>query len=258
MSKQSHNKKKPRSSNNSPATNRNNKDMRNSKIKSVKAQSPQKRALTKKEIARRKRAAIEKRRQRRELFILKLIVFLTFYTLISLIIVGFIFFSLKVKADSLKINNVELVINEDTTIKLSGQTLVQNNTIYIPYEQLDKMCNFVLTGDNNKITLIITSSIDYVSFYKNSNQALIGGTSYRISAPVLFEKDDYYIPIDFIANYMEGIAVEYNQKTNSYQLTYTGEPITFSGKFPASTDRIDVLTAPSIPAPDTSEEIPIT
>lgn len=210
--------------------------------------------ISKKDAARNQRAISEKNRRKREVFLVKLIVFLTFYILISLIIAGFIFFSLKTQANALKVNRIDMVFDESRTVKIAGDTLVKDNIVYIPYEKLDLMCNFVLTGDSNKITLIISSGIDYVSFYRNSNLAFIGGSSYRISSPVLFEKDDYYIPLDFINNYMKGIAVEFDEKENVYQLIYTGENITFAGKFPSETEKIDIDTAPSIPPPDTSTD----
>lgn len=211
--------------------------------------------LSPQEISRRKRKIIEKKRQRRELFILKLVIFLTFYILINLIIAGFIFFSIKNRDETTKINRLEIVFDESQTVKLPGDALVKNNTVYIPFEKLDLLCKFVLTGDSSKITLIMNSGIDYTSFYKDSNLAYIGGASYRISAPVLFEKDDYYIPLDFVNNYIEGIAVDYDEKVNIYRLVLTGEPITFAGKFPSSTEKIDQKTAPQVPLPETSDTV---
>ena len=218
--------------------------------------SPQRRTkLSPQELAKRKLKLAEVKRRKRELFILKLVIFLTFYILINLVIVGFIFFSIKNQDETTKINRIELVFDESRTVKLPGDTLVKNNIVYIPFEKLDQLCNFVLTGDSSKITLIMNSGIDYTSFYKDSNLAYIGGSSYRISAPVLFEKDDYYIPLDFVNNYMKGISVDFDEKVNIYKLVLTGEPITFAGKFPSSTEKIDQKTAPQVPLPETSETV---
>ncbi|HBL83783.1 MAG: hypothetical protein A2Y17_08420 [Clostridiales bacterium GWF2_38_85] len=201
---------------------------------------------------RQKRIIEERKRRKREFFTVKLIIFLTFYVLISLAFSGFIVLSLKNSTKTEQVDYLEVIVDEENTIKLNADVIYKDNILYIPYEKLDNLCNFVLTGDNNKITLIMSSGIDYVAFYRNSDLIYIGGSSYRLTSPVLFESDDYYIPLEFIDNYMKGIVVEFDEKKDKYTVMLTQEPLTFVGKFPSTSERVNESTIPSVN--ETSEE----
>lgn len=211
---------------------------------------------------RQKRLYAEKKRRKREIFTAKLIIFLTFYVLINLVIVGYIALSIKNTPDKIKkVELLQIQIDEDNKINIPSETLYKNNILYIPYEDLDSLCNFNLSGDRSKITLILNygnldSGIDYVSFYRNSDLIYVSGAPHRLSSPVLFEKDDYYIPAEFVDNFMKGISLELDETKNKYTMSLTLEPLTFIGKFPAATDKVDESTVPEVsdPITDTSED----
>lgn len=150
---------------------------------------------------------------RKQRIVAVLILLLTLYLLISLSIGGLIYFSFDKEAKSDDIYALKLYQAE--TRKYSFESTIVNNAygLYVPYKALSELCNLGIAGDDGTVIILLSPDGGTIECKNNSSLVYINDNAVRISAPVLFESDDYKIPIELIESYLIGVEVVYNEET---------------------------------------------
>ncbi len=141
-----------------------------------------------------------------------LIVLLAFYLVFSLFIAGLIFYSFNETADNTEIYSLNVVYDERILHKMDAETANTDYGLYIPFEYLSEIASFGLAGDGDVATLFIMGTDNRIECTKNSSLIIINGNPVRISSPILFENNDYLIPITLIESFVTGIDVTYNEE----------------------------------------------
>jgi len=156
---------------------------------------------------------IKKRRKAaRAQLLAVLIVFLAFYLLFSLFIGAWILYSFKNSDDSSEIYALHVVYDEHTLHKLKAKDVNTDYGLYIPFEYLSEIGSFGISGDGDSARLFIIGTDNMIELTKNSSLVIINGNPVRISAPVLFEENDYLLPVVLVENFITGIDVSYDDK----------------------------------------------
>lgn len=141
-----------------------------------------------------------------------LIVFLAFYLVISLFIVGLIYYSFNSAAENTEIYSLNVLNGETVLHKSDAQEANNEYGLYVPFTYLSDIGNFGLAGDGDNVTLFIIGTDNRIECTKNSSLIIINDNPVRISAPLLYENGDYLIPIVLIENYINGIDVIYDNE----------------------------------------------
>lgn len=141
-----------------------------------------------------------------------LVVLLAFYLVFSLFIAGLILYSFKETADNTEIYSLNVVYDERILHKMPAETANTDYGLYIPFEYLSEIAAFGLAGDGDIATLFIMGTDNRIECTKNSSLIIINGNPVRISAPILFDNNDYLIPVTLIENFVTGIDVTYNEE----------------------------------------------
>lgn len=180
-----------------------------------------------------------------------LVVFLTFYLALMLIFTVFFILFLHSTKPSEQALSLTVVYDDDDETKYSQESVFINGALYIPYAELDKIGDFIITGDSSSITIISGTSDDYCTLYDGSLFMYVGNVPFRLTSPVIFGDSDYYIPIEIVENYMLGMTVEYDMKKSVCTVSCADpDAITFIGKYQIAPDN---LPETDIPVQETSD-----
>ncbi len=143
-----------------------------------------------------------------------LIVFLAFYLIISLFVVGLVLYSFYDTADNTEIYSLSVVYDEKQIYSLKANDANNEYGLYMPFTQLAEIGSFGLAGDGDKYSLFIIGTDNRIEGTVNSSLVVINDNPIRISAPILYDSElnDYMIPIVLIENYINGIDVSYDNE----------------------------------------------
>ena len=159
--------------------------------------------------------AAKKRRRRRNKFaqiMAVLIVFLAFYLAISLFIALSIYYSFNTTAKNTEIYSLNVVYDETVLYKMEAQEANNEYGLYIPFSYLSEIGAFGIAGDGEDVTLFLIGTDNRIECTKNSSLVVINDNPIRISAPILYQENEYLIPIVLVENYINGIDVLYDDE----------------------------------------------
>ncbi len=167
---------------------------------------PQK--LTQKQI----RSAAKKRRKKGGLAnaIAVFIVFLAFYLILSLFGAGFLLYSFYNTSRNDDVYSLSVVYDEHVLHNVDAEDANNEYGLYIPFEYLAEIGSFGLAGEGDEVTLFLIGTENRIKCSKNSSLVIINDNPIRISSPILYENDDYMIPVSLLENYINGIDVSYD------------------------------------------------
>jgi hypothetical protein len=69
-------------------------------------------------------------------------------------------------------------------------------------------------GDNNNVVIIIRPSNDRIEINNNSSLVYINENAVRLSNPVIFQINEYLLPVELVETYLNGISVSYDNKNH--------------------------------------------
>lgn len=182
----------------------------------------------------------KKLKQKRRLFIARLILFLLTTVILTALIcslaAGGIFLSAGLNGFSLpekytvyygKENNFKIVEDKDEEtgevtprVKLTDfkndsykiGEIADNSTLYVNFSALAEFCGFYVSGERDRIRYILPDSNgmeeSYFVVYPDSNKIDLNGTVIHLSVPAVLEGDALYLPLEFVDLYIHGISVE--------------------------------------------------
>lgn len=130
--------------------------------------------------------------------------------------------------------------------------------LYVRFSDLAPLCGWGIAGDDTQVTLFLGSDggkqKDSLTLSRNSSLVEINGSSVRISAPVLFEDNDYLLPVVLFENYIGGLSVRYAEDEQLCRIYVPDDP-TFTLKMhrPETAAPCDVTM---LPAPSNQSDPP--
>ncbi|MBQ3230014.1 MAG: hypothetical protein IJO64_03280 [Clostridia bacterium] len=140
------------------------------------------------------------------------IVFLAFYIVITLFVGGLIIYSFNDTAKNTEIYSIGIVYGEKTLHKIDAQDANNEYGLYIPFSYLTEIGSFGIAGSGDDVTLFIIGTDNRIECKKNSSLIVINDNPIRISAPILYQNDEYMIPVVLLENYINGIDVTYDDE----------------------------------------------
>ena len=152
-----------------------------------------------------------------------LVVALGFYLLIVLIIALLVWYSVSTPAESPTLYSVRIVTESDGQRQASYSAEEANNSygLYLRYSDIAPLCEFGIAGDGDRITLYLPGDglvgnpdQECIVLSKNSSLVEVNGNFVRLAAPVLFEGEDYLLPVSLFETYLLGLNVEYDDESN--------------------------------------------
>lgn len=177
------------------------------------------------------------------------------YLLTVLIIALFVWYSFSTPAESQTLYSLRIVTGEDGTRKASYSVEEANNSygLYLRYSDLAPLCGFGVAGDGDRVTMYLPSDtavgnteLDSIVFFRNSSLIEVNGNHVRLSSPILFEGDDYLLPVSLFEGYLNGLEITYNGEDNICTITVP-ENLSFSLKLhkPEEAAECDLTLLPS-------------
>lgn len=156
----------------------------------------------------RKAAAIRRKRARREKLTAATAILLAVYLGIIGIIAAYGILSFNSVAESNKVYSVAGYLGDTKVFTVSASNANNSYGLYIPFSTLTKLCPMSIAGDKNSVAVILPDSGDYIKCYANSSSIQVNDSPCRLSSPVLFEEDDWLIPVEML-EYINGIEITY-------------------------------------------------
>jgi len=158
----------------------------------------------------RKAAAIRKKRARREKLLACTAVLLAVYVGVIGIIAAYGILSFNSVAESNKVYSVEGYLGETKVFTVPSSRATNSYGLYIPFSTLTKLCPMSIAGDKDAVAIILPESGDYIKCFSNSSSIWVNDAPCRLSAPVLFEEQDWLIPVEML-EYINGITVTHGE-----------------------------------------------
>ena len=145
------------------------------------------------------------------------------------------------------------------TVRTSYDTLIREGVVYVCGNDIVSLCGFTVTGTDDEIKYISPDDgNDTVTFFRDSNRAIVNKNEIRLQAPTYEKSGKLYIPMSFFTAYATGIVCEYTPETdetrasikvykkilNEYDQKINGanaqyEPVTFRIKAAVTLEKID-------------------
>lgn len=165
-------------------------------------------------------AVKERKREKRRLTLVILLIFLTFYIVLSLALTAIfaIYYKSGSKSHTLySLTTVRYVQKTNGSYKRTILSTVDSDVanreygLYIPFDDLNRMCDFSVAGNDDKLTVIVRGTDEYIEFFANSSFVYVNENPVRLSIPVLVGKSGYYIPMEFVEEYIVDLEVGYDE-----------------------------------------------
>ena len=151
-----------------------------------------------------------------------------FYLLIVLIIALLVWYSFSTPSESPTLYSVRIVTESDGRRQAAYSAEEANNSygLYLRYSDIAPLCEFGIAGDGDRITLYLPGDglvgnpdQECIVLSKNSSLVEVNGNFVRLSAPVLFEGEDYLLPVSLFETYLLGLEIVYNDEDNLCTIT---------------------------------------
>lgn len=148
------------------------------------------------------------------------------YILLAALIFFIAWYYITTPSKSTTLYSLQVIDSETDKTLFSYSASRANNSygLYLSYEDLSEYCNFGVAGDEKQVTLYLTAT-DSIVCYKNSSLLSVNGNTVRISAPVLFEGDNYLFPVTLFENYLSGVEVTYDDAKHVCQISIPENPV---------------------------------
>lgn len=151
------------------------------------------------------------------------------YVALMLIIALFIWYSFGALPESTTLYALRVLDSDGETRIVSYSVEQANNRygLYVPYSDLAPLCNFGVAGDSEQVTLYLPDaggSTGSILCNRDSSLIEINGSSVRLSSPVLFDGDDYLLPVSLFENYLSGLDIAYDDEKQICTLTVPEKP----------------------------------
>ena len=178
-----------------------------------------KRPLTPEQKARleaRRRAAEQARKKMLKRLGAVLLVFLTYYTVISLVTAALLWinFNSAARTDtryvavySPKKSSESKTEKEKLLAECAASDANIDGSLYISYTALSSLGETGMAGDTSELTVIFRASGDVACFTAFSPCITVNGIPASLSAPVVRKGDEYWLPIEFLQKFMNGVTV---------------------------------------------------
>ena len=150
------------------------------------------------------------------------------YLLIVLIIALLVWYSFSTPSESPTLYSIRVVTESDGKRQASYSPEEANNSygLYLRYSDIAPLCEFGIAGDGDRITLYLPGDglvgnpdQECIVLSRNSSLVEVNGNLVRLSAPVLFEGDDYLLPVSLFETYLLGLDVDYDEEENLCTVT---------------------------------------
>ena len=205
----------------------------------------------------------ERKREKRRLTLAVLLIFLTVYVVLSLVVIGFYYFSFRSGSKSQTLYSVKTVrftlksngsYKKTTLSSIDSDTANMSYGLYIGFDALNELCDFSIAGNNEKLTMIIRGTDEYAELFANSSFVYVNENPVRLSVPVLYSGGKYHIPMEFVDEYITGVEVEYDddEELCTVSVTEKSDPVGFKLKKQESIPNVNIKLETS---EESSEEI---
>ena len=161
------------------------------------------------ELLRRRQARAKRARKR---FAASLLVFLTFYILLSAIVFAIFFFSLLNVAGNDALYAVSIKLTEKKSVLYDAGDVNLDYGLYVPVSALERLHDLTVTGDGGARTVAVRETGDTLACTNGSSLVYINGTPVRLDSPVVLTEDDCYLPAEAVTGYMRLFACTYDDE----------------------------------------------
>ncbi len=216
--------------------------------------------------AQKKRSLSAGEKRGAQLLLAILTVALVLYVIAVLIIAGFLWYSFGTTPKNTTLYKLQ-VLESDGKTKVETYSVNQANNrygLYIPYSILAEPCSFGVAGDGEQVTLFLPGpegEMGSILCSRDSSLIRINGSPVRLASPVLFEGEDYLLPVSLLENYITGLTVRYNDEEKLCSVTLPKTPV-FELKQhrptpsdPCTDEQLTLAERGSSQTPDTSGDV---
>ena len=172
------------------------------------------------EMLRRKQARARRARKR---FALSLLVFLTFYILLSAIVFAIFFIAFHNVAGNDALYAVSIKLTEKRSVLYAADEVNLDYGLYVPVSALETLHDLTLTGDDTSRTIAIRETGDTLACTDGSSLVFINGTPVRLGAPVVFKNGDCYLPAEAVTGYMRLFSSTYDDESRQLVIALADE-----------------------------------
>lgn len=165
-----------------------------------------------------------------QLLLAILTVALVLYVVVVLIIAVFLWYSFGTTPKNTALYELELLESDGET-KIKSYSVDQANNrygLYIPYSVLAGPCSFGVAGDGEQITLFLPGEdgeTGSIQCSRDSSLVRVNGSPVRLASPILFEGDDYLLPVSLLENYITGLTVRYDDEEKVCSVALPKTPV---------------------------------
>ena len=166
----------------------------------------------------RKAAKVMKRKKykpspaKRQRVLAVMVLLLTMYTLLSLLLGGFLYFSFNKEPKNAQVYSLQLKYDGKRVYSFDKAEANNAYGLYVPFEKLSAICDLGIIGDSESVIILVRPDGGSIECKSNSSLIYVNDNAVRISSPVLFGPDDYLIPVELIKTYMMGIDVTFDDE----------------------------------------------
>lgn len=159
-----------------------------------------------------KKGMTEKERSGAQLFGAILFLSLVFYLVIVLIIAMLVWYSFSYVGNNASQYGIKAVNGEEETL-FSRTAREANNDygLYLRYSDLSGCCGIGVAGDEEEVTFLLPGGNNSILCFRNSSLAYLNGITVRLSEPVLFEGNDFLLPVSLFETYLDGLTITYDE-----------------------------------------------
>ena len=187
----------------------------------------------------RKARAIQRKRAKRERLTAVFSVLLAVYIGIIGIIAAYGILSFNSVAKSDKVYSVEGYLGEKRIFTVSAANASTSYGLHIPFSTLTKLCPMSIAGDKDSVAIILPETGDYIKCFSNSSSVWVNDSPCRLSSPVLFEENDWFIPVELL-EYINGLKVVYgDDRVCTITLPSEDTVLSASHSLPVGIDNIE-------------------
>ena len=98
-------------------------------------------------------------------------------------------------------------------------TFYDQDTLYVNFTVLREFCGFYESGDRSEIRYILPADGSHFTVKDQSACVNMNGNIIYMNAPAIVSDGQLYLPLEFIDEYIDGISIEHQKKTEKDEET---------------------------------------
>lgn len=138
--------------------------------------------------------------------------------------------------------SIGLVDTKKTTVNVYSANIMRGGIMCTDFSRIADKCGYTMIVNGSEIRFYLNNDdSDILTLYLGKDTAYLNSNPVHLSVPIYKVGESIHLPIDFVANYFDGITVEVSEEKGTISIEYiTPASCSLKLKYPKRLEALDI------------------